>query len=113
MQHTSVAEYLLPRSLQSQHAGFQSTGLGFMHDVNLPETFVVKCKCDRDERALATQILQYMPIRVSRYLKYRNAVSAIFKRSVKRIPVQSPGETDWFGNQSEDVSTDRLVRRKS
>jgi len=50
---------------------------GFVHNVNLPETFVVKCKWDRDERNLAAQILLGMPIRVSKHSKYMTAVSAI------------------------------------
>jgi len=44
---------------------------------NLPETIVVECKFDRNERQLATQILNGLPIRVARHSKYMNAVSAI------------------------------------
>ena len=49
----------------------------FAREANLPETFVVECKCDRSEHELAKQVLLGMPIRVSRHSKYMNAVSAI------------------------------------
>ena len=49
----------------------------FTREANLPETFVVECKCDRSERELASRVLLGMPIRVSRHSKYMNAVSAI------------------------------------
>jgi hypothetical protein len=49
----------------------------FTRPANLPETFVVECKCDRAERDLASRVLLGMPIRVSRHSKYMNAVSAI------------------------------------
>jgi len=44
---------------------------------NLPETFVVECKFDRDQRELASKVLVGLPIRVSRHSKYMNAVNAI------------------------------------
>lgn len=44
---------------------------------NLPETFVLECKFDRQERDLATRVMNGLPIRVSRHSKYMNAVSAI------------------------------------
>jgi hypothetical protein len=49
----------------------------FSLEANLPETFVVECKCDRKERDLASSVLIGMPIRVARHSKYMNAVDAI------------------------------------
>ena len=49
----------------------------FIHRANLPQTLVVEFKFSRNNRDLASRILQGFPIRVSRHSKYINGVRAI------------------------------------
>ena len=49
----------------------------FIHRANLPHTLVVEFKFDRRDRKLASQVLQGVPLRVSRHSKYINGVRAI------------------------------------
>ncbi|HDN27914.1 MAG TPA: polyphosphate polymerase domain-containing protein [Thioploca sp.] len=49
----------------------------FSHRAILPNTFVVELKFDRTDGALASQLIQGIPIRVSRHSKYINGVRAI------------------------------------
>jgi hypothetical protein len=44
---------------------------------NLPPTLVVEVKFDRQDRELASNIIQGIPIRVSRHSKYMNGMKAI------------------------------------
>jgi hypothetical protein len=44
---------------------------------NLPRSLVVEFKFDRENCDVASQLVQGMPIRVSRHSKYINAVRAI------------------------------------
>ena len=49
----------------------------FNHPSNLPQTLVVEIKFDRKDRQLGSDIIQNIPIRVSRHSKYMNAVRAV------------------------------------
>ena len=49
----------------------------FLHRANLPETLVVEIKFDRHDRDIASQVIQGMPLRVSRHSKYMVGVGAI------------------------------------
>lgn len=49
----------------------------FTRSANLAKTIVVEFKFDRQDRDLASRLLQGMPLRVSRHSKYINGVRAI------------------------------------
>jgi SPX domain protein involved in polyphosphate accumulation len=49
----------------------------FVHKANLQRALVVEVKFDRNDRALASQILQGIPLRVSKNSKYINGVMVV------------------------------------
>ena len=51
--------------------------LNLHHPANLPRLMIVEVKFDRRDRHLASQVVQGMPIRVSRHSKYLTAANAI------------------------------------
>jgi len=48
------------------------------HAANLPKTLVLEIKFDRSDRDLASNIVQGLPLRISRNSKYMIAVQSIF-----------------------------------
>lgn len=49
----------------------------FNRKANIPESLVIEVKFDRKDRDLASNIIQTIPVRVSRHSKYMNGLSAI------------------------------------
>ena len=49
----------------------------FEYQANIPRALVVEIKFDRNDRKLASKILQNIPVRVSRHSKYINGVRAV------------------------------------
>lgn len=49
----------------------------FVHRANLPQTLVVEIKVDRQNRDLVSQVIQGLPLRVSRHSKYVTGVRMI------------------------------------
>jgi hypothetical protein len=49
----------------------------YLNKTNLPKTLVVEVKFDRKDRELASQVLQGIPLRVSRHSKFMSGVKAI------------------------------------
>jgi hypothetical protein len=49
----------------------------FESQANLPSALVVEIKFDRNDRKLASKVLQNIPVRVSRHSKYINGVRAV------------------------------------
>ncbi len=49
----------------------------FKHAANLPRVLVVEFKFDRKDRDQASEMLQGMPLRVSRHSKYMTGMRAI------------------------------------
>ena len=52
----------------------------YVNRSNLPKTLVVEVKFDRQHRSLATDIVQGLPLRVSRHSKYMVAVQSILDK---------------------------------
>ncbi|MDH5644358.1 MAG: VTC domain-containing protein [Candidatus Heimdallarchaeota archaeon] len=51
--------------------------LNIKHRANIPRTLIVEVKFDRKDNALASRMIQGLPLRVSRHSKYMTAVNAI------------------------------------
>jgi len=49
----------------------------FEHRANIPPALVVEVKFARNDRELASQVLENIPLRVSRYSKYINGIRAV------------------------------------